>query len=175
FDEWVRPGGVLDEARLRTAFPQLLRAVMAIHGAGKLHRDLKPSNVLVTPGGRVVVLDFGLAADLDDAGVGQTLADDVFSGTPAYMAPEQAAGQATAASDFYALGVMLFEALTGKLPFGGRPHEMASNKRRRDAPSAASLCPGVPPDLDAICRALLRREPTARLEGAALGERLGDV
>jgi hypothetical protein len=172
FDTWVRPDGALDETRLRAVLPELLSAVTAIHDAGKLHRDLKPSNVLVTQEGRVVVLDFGLAVDPELGGVGQTVADDNVSGTPAYMAPEQAAGKAaTAASDFYAIGVMLFEALTGKLPFDGRAGEMLAQKQMREAPSAAEHEPNAPEDLVATCAALLALHPAARPGGAALSAR----
>jgi serine/threonine protein kinase len=145
FDAWVRPENALDEQRLRAALPQLVLAMGAIHGAGKLHRDLKPSNVLVTLEGRVVVLDFGLAVDPELGGVGQTVLDESVSGTPGYMAPEQAAGRpATAASDFYALGVMLFEALTGELPFAGHVGEMLAAKQTRDAPRASDVALGLP-------------------------------
>ncbi|HET6340504.1 MAG TPA: protein kinase [Polyangiales bacterium] len=95
FDQWVRPraaeldSGVVDEARLRAALAQLCDAITAIHEAGKLHRDLKPSYVLVTPEGRVVVLDFGLAIDPQPGGVGQTLQDAGVSGTPAYVRPNR--------------------------------------------------------------------------------------
>jgi tRNA A-37 threonylcarbamoyl transferase component Bud32 len=184
FDRWVRrhdnacegPGheGQLDEARLRAALPQLVAAIAAIHAAGKLHRDLKPSNVLVTVDGRVVVLDFGLAVDPELGGVGQTVLDDSVSGTPAYMAPEQAAGApATAASDFYALGVMLFEALTGKLPFEGRAHDMLVDKQRLPAPVAAQWCPDVPHDLGTLCEELLRRDPSTRPDASLLRAKLG--
>jgi hypothetical protein len=172
FDEWVRPealAGGFDEARLRSALPQLIDAIVAVHAAGKLHRDLKPSNVLVTPEGRVVVLDFGLAIDPELGGVGHTVAEDGVSGTPAYMAPEQAAGQpATNASDFYALGAMLFEALTGRLPFEGYPCEMLVDKRRTSAPRASSFAPGVPHDLEELCARLLSREPGERPAAEAL-------
>jgi hypothetical protein len=169
FDAWVRPNDTLDESRLRAALPQLCRAIEAIHDVGKLHRDLKPSNVLVTPGARVVVLDFGLAVDPEPGGAGQTLVEQTISGTPGYMAPEQAAGaQATDASDRYALGVMLFEALTGTLPFTGRILEMLTAKQSQTAPRASSLQPNVPEDLDALCDALLVREPAQRMDGAAL-------
>jgi hypothetical protein len=169
FDRWVRPNGTLDEARLRAALPQLVSAITAIHAAGKLHRDLKPSNVLVTQDGRVVVLDFGLAVDPEVGGVGQTLVDEGVTGTPNYMAPEQAAGlSATAASDFYALGVMVFEALTGALPFEGRVLEVLTNKQRDPAPLVLSRNAGAPSDLATLCDLLLEREPSERLGANAL-------
>jgi hypothetical protein len=177
FDQWVRPGhpeGSLDQNRLRIALPQLLAAIATIHAAGKLHRDLKPSNVLVTCDGRVIVLDFGLAVDPELGGVGQTIADGSVSGTPAYMAPEQAAGKsATQASDYYALGVMLFEVLTGELPFAGRAHDMLVDKQRSDAPSASAGSPRATRDLASICDALLARNPQARPSAQALQASLG--
>ncbi len=171
FDQWVRPSDRLDASRLRAALPQLCDAIGAIHAAAKLHRDLKPSNVLVTRDGRVVVLDFGLAVDPEPGGVGQTLLEVSVTGTPAYMAPEQAAGApATAASDIYAIGVMLFEALTGTLPFNGGILDILSAKLRETAPRASSLRPDVPADLDELCEALLAREPAQRIDAAAFRE-----
>jgi predicted Ser/Thr protein kinase len=176
FDDWVRPHGVLDEARLRAALPQLAEATDAIHRAGKLHRDLKPSNVLVTGEGRVVVLDFGLAVDKALGGVGQTLHDESVSGTPAYMAPEQAAGAgALPASDCYALGAMLFEALTGGCPFEGRVGEILAAKQRDAAPRVCSVCPDAAPDLSALCDALLEREPAKRPDASELRARFGPL
>jgi eukaryotic-like serine/threonine-protein kinase len=173
FDRWTRPDGRLDEARLRAALPQLVAAVDAVHTAGKLHRDLKPSNVLVTAQGRVVVLDFGLTVDPELGGVGHTVADETVSGTPAYMSPEQAAGRpASAASDFYALGAMLFESLTGRLPFEGHAGEMLAAKQRDQVPDPHSLAPGTPGDLAQLCLALLAREATERPARAALFQAL---
>ncbi len=175
FLTWVRPPeSGLDQARLRNSLRQLAEAIDAIHCAGKLHRDLKPSNVLVTPQGRVVLLDFGLASDRQQGGVGQTVHDDSISGTPGYMAPEQSAAKpALAASDFYALGVMLFEALTGRPPFEGPVNEVLLRKQHEDAPVPSSLCEGIAQDLEQLCVQLLQRDPEARPAAAEIMQILG--
>jgi serine/threonine protein kinase len=112
-----------DEARVRSALAQLVDGLMALHGAGKVHRDIKPSNVRVTPAGRVVLLDFGLVADLADASDVEDRANIV--GTIDFMAPEQAAGGVVGPpADWYAVGVILFVVLTGQLPFRGDPPEV---------------------------------------------------
>lgn len=161
-----------DEGKLRDALAQLARGVMAIHAARKLHCDLKPANVLVEPSGRVVILDFGLITDRSHDRIGQTLGMTL-AGTPAYMAPEQATFKhAEAASDAYAIGVMLFEALTGRLPFTGTDPEVLIAKQSWDPPPPSSLAPGVPPDLEALCLRLLARDPAGR---PSLGELLRAV
>jgi serine/threonine protein kinase/tetratricopeptide (TPR) repeat protein len=156
----VRPAGALDEARLRSTLAQLATGVMALHARHVIHRDLKPSNVLVTPEGRVVLLDFGLVAELDGAGVAVSWESVV--GTPKYMAPEQAGGgEVTPASDWYALGVMLYEALCGQPPFAGTLLSVLQDKQRRDPPP---LPPGGdrPEDLAALALRLLARDPRRR-------------
>ena len=162
--------------RLRVALRQLTEGVDALHQAGKLHRDIKPSNVMVTEGRRVVLLDFGLASDApaeDDRTV--QLETQLF-GTPAYMAPELMQGQPAApASDWYAVGVMLYEALTGQKPFAGPVVEQAVLKQQADAPRPSSVARDVPDDLDALCVALLQRDPLARPSGAEVLARLGSV
>ncbi len=152
----------LDLDRLRAATSQLAEAIHAIHAAGKLHRDLKPTNVLVTATGRVVVLDFGLVQERDAPETDQG-EEALIVGTPAYMAPEQAGGErATAASDWYALGVMLFQALTGRPPFVGSVREVLGAKQHLDAPAPSQLVRGVPADLDQLTHALLQRDPALR-------------
>ena len=153
----------LDEDRLRSAFRQLAQGVHGLHEMGKLHRDIKPSNVLVTSGGRVVILDFGLVADVDPAGERESVP---LAGTPDYMSPEQGAQLSlTPASDWYSAGVMLYQALTGKLPFSGKFFEVMMNKQSKDPPAPRELRPQTPADLDELCMKLLQRDPNARPTG----------
>ena len=162
-----------DFDRLRAALPQLARGLHALHAAGKIHRDVKPSNIRVTSDGRVVLLDFGLVAELERRrGAGET---GTIVGTVAYMAPEQCAAEVslTAAADWYALGVVLFQALTGRLPFDGSPARVLLDKQINPAPSPSRFVRGIPRDLEELCRELLEREPGDRPGGRALLARLG--
>ncbi len=165
-----RPGR-LDLEKLRDALRQLALGVAAIHTAGKLHRDLKPSNVLISQEGRVVILDFGLAVELQGAERG----NDGLTGTAAYMAPEQIDGQSAAAGDWYAVGVMLYEALTGRRPFTGSLIQVLMDKRKRDPPPPNHYDPSVPEDLNDLCVALLQRDPASRPGAAEILEQLGSV
>ncbi len=156
---------IFDPGRLRDAMRQLAEGIEALHQDGKLHRDIKPTNVLVTPEGRVVLLDFGLTAELESSGRHRTR-DRQVVGTVAHMSPEQAAGLSiAAASDWYSVGVMLFEALTGRLPFVGPPQEVILAKQTRTPPSPSTLVEGLPEDLVRLCVALLDREPKGRPTG----------
>ena len=120
--------GSADLFRLELALPQLASGLNALHGAGKLHRDIKPSNVLVAEDHRVVLLDFGLILETD--GLSSLDGTQATSGTPAYMSPEQGAGEPLGpASDFYSVGIMLYEALTGRVPFRGTYLEVLNAKR----------------------------------------------
>ncbi|HUH02184.1 MAG TPA: serine/threonine-protein kinase, partial [Kofleriaceae bacterium] len=149
--------GEPDLPRLRSAIAQLALGVQALHAAQRLHRDIKPSNVMVSSEPRVVLLDFGIIAEVGAAGA----RGDVV-GTPAYMAPEQADGAASPASDWYALGVVLFQLLTGARPFAGSGKAMLFDKSRYDAQPVAALAPEAPEDLASLCDALLCRDPAGR-------------
>ncbi len=167
----TRPGK-LDEARLRNALGQLARGLVALHAAGKVHRDVKPTNVLVETGERerVVLVDFGLVTDANasanvEAGI---------AGTVAYMAPEQGTGGAVGpAADWYAVGVMLYEALTGQLPFFGSAYEVLTTKRTHAPPRPREVAPNVPEDLDVLCMELLAAAPENRPDGEVVLRRLG--
>ena len=118
--------------RLREAARQLAEAVAALHAAGILHRDLKPSNVMIGPEDRLVVLDFGLVERLDKRVVEGPAS---LSGTIPYMAPEQAAGRSlNEAADWYAVGVMLYEALSGQRPFEGPAAKVLLDKQNLNPP-----------------------------------------
>jgi len=147
--------------RLKEALKQLAAGLGTLHHAEILHRDVKPSNVMVTTERRLVLLDFGLAADLQPELRGSTTRG--IQGTPEYMSPEQAAARETrAASDWYAVGVMLYELLTGFLPFSGSPLGVIQRKQTEDPVDPLELAPDAPPELCRLCTALLDRDPEKR-------------
>ncbi len=139
------------------------------HQAGVIHRDLKPHNVLVDRDGKLHLTDFGLAKELT-CGVKSLTQTGEILGTPAYMAPEQAAGhgkEASPQSDLYSLGVMLFRMLTGDVPFRGHPQSVVYQILNVDPPSPSSLQPLVPGGLAAICLKCLEKQPSDRFSSAA--------
>ena len=149
---------VYREDRLRATIGPLAEALAALHAAGCVHRDVKPTNVLVTAEGRPVLLDFGLASS---EAAESTLGG---AGTPEYMAPEQIVeADVGPAADWYAFGTILFEVLTGRLPFEGPRHEILYRKTRERPPRVSELNGGAPADLAVLADGLLATDPAARL------------
>jgi serine/threonine protein kinase len=153
---------------------QLLRGLEHAHAMGLVHRDLKPDNVLVEwRNGRdhARIIDFGIAIAVEgspDSAARLTGAGQII-GTPGYMSPEQARGEAVdPRSDFYSLGTIMYEMLTGKLPFDGRPVDVLVMKLKKDPPRFEQAAPGlaIDPLLERFCFKLLSREPGNRFTTA---------
>jgi len=161
-----RLGGLCDFERLRGAVGQLASGLVVLHEARCIHRDIKPSNIRVTAAHRVVLLDFGLILDDDP----ETRAQIV--GTPGYMAPEQAVGDITPKADLYSVGVLVYEALTGQLPFDGDPTVVLRAKQLREPRPPKDLEPGVPEDLNDLTVELLRTDPERRPSATELLARI---
>ena len=137
----------------------VLDALGAAHAAGVIHRDVKPANIIVGPG-RIKLVDFGIATFVGEAASNVTAAGDLV-GTPKYLAPEQIGGQrATPETDLYAIGVVLFEMLTGTAPFDrGTPVATALAHRDEPPPDVRTLTPDVPPRVAAVIKTALQKDP----------------
>ncbi|MEZ4393603.1 MAG: serine/threonine-protein kinase [Polyangiales bacterium] len=166
--KWLGSGPLEVVRSLRFVRP-VVAALARAHSLGVVHRDIKPENVFISQqdGGEftVKVLDFGIAHLRHEARL--TAPGEVF-GTPEYLAPEIGLGEGCVpASDLYAVGVMLFEMLTGALPFDGDLARLIEQHRTAPPPSARARNPEVPEELDALVARLMRKDPAARAEGSA--------
>jgi eukaryotic-like serine/threonine-protein kinase len=143
---------------------QVLEAARFAHRNGIVHRDLKPQNVIVDAEGKATVTDFGIAR----AGVSEITQAGSVMGTPHYLSPEQAQGHdVTAVSDLYSIGVMLYEALTGRVPFEGESAVAVAMKQVSQAPQLpSSINPEVSPALDAVVVRALEKDPGERFQSA---------
>jgi hypothetical protein len=158
------------EDRLRSTLLQLAEGLSYLHSGKRIHRDIKPSNLLVTDEGRVVILDFGLVTYADE----RQTRSRFLVGTEFYMAPEQAATRPVGPeADWYGVGVVLYQALTGVLPFVGRPKRVLELKQTSRPVAPRELLPEVPPDLDQLCMDLLATDPDRRPRGRDVLRRLG--
>lgn len=157
------------------AIPLLIQACAGIgyaHRAGLVHCDVKPNNLLVTPDQHLKVTDFGIARALGSIQPGEK--SSVVWGSPPYLSPEQAAGEPPSpASDVYALGVVMYEMLTGRLPFTGQNAAELAQQHRLHTPLPPSRYnPSIPPELEEIIFKVLSKEPAARYRTA---DQLGRV
>lgn len=167
----IRARGAFEVDAALAIIIEVCKGVGYAHRAGLVHCDIKPQNILVTPDNSIKVADFGIARALS----GTVLEDgmegseeDIVWGSPHYFSPEQAAGEPpTPASDVYSIGVVLFELLTGKLPFQGVDYrELALAHITQPAPSLLDIDPSLPVELDQIVRKVLAKEPSTRYRTA---------
>ena len=168
--ERIRVEGRLDPREAASITAQIADGLAAAHDAGVVHRDVKPSNILIdTQTGRAKIADFGLArAEFATSGDSRTL-DGSVAGTPAYMSPEQAKGaeHVDGLTDIYGLGVTLYEAITGEVPFRGTTQIVLRQIEEDDPRPPRELNDKVPLDLQTICLKCLKKEPRSRYTRAS--------
>jgi serine/threonine protein kinase len=166
-EQAIAAHGALPLPRAADVAMQVLNALAHAHGLGVIHRDLKPANVMLMPGGAVKIMDFGIARV---AGGEQLTTAGFMMGTPAYMAPEQVMGrEVDARSDLYAVGLVLFQMVTGELPFKGKTPVQIAQARLNETPVAVgSLRPDLPAWIGQVVDIALAREPEKRFRSALL-------
>jgi eukaryotic-like serine/threonine-protein kinase len=163
----LQAGPITLEETLRLAIP-LADALAYAHSQGLIHRDLKPANVLLRPDGSPVLADFGLARPIIGNSAAQITATGAVIGTLAYMAPEQFSAQpADARSDLYAFGVMLYEMLTGRVPFEGDSAQIMYGHLQQPPPPPRQLNPALPDPIERLILQLLEKNPDLRPHSAA--------
>jgi serine/threonine protein kinase len=167
----VADGQQMDQRRAADLIRQVALALAEAHRQGIIHRDLKPGNIMLDDRGRPKVVDFGLARREQDPTL---TGHGIVVGTPAYMSPEQVSGQpVTAAADIYSLGVILYQLLTGRLPFEGSVTQLTYLIAHQQAPSPSLFRPDLDLRLEVICRKALAKEVADRY--ATMAEMAADL
>ncbi|MBC7303729.1 MAG: Stk1 family PASTA domain-containing Ser/Thr kinase [Nocardia sp.] len=163
--ELLRERGPMPPHAVRAVAEPVLRAIGTAHDAGLVHRDVKPENVLISDAGEVKIADFGLVRAVAAA---NTTSASVILGTAAYLSPEQVTtGTADARSDVYSFGVLIFELLTGRVPFSGdNSLSVAYQRVENDVPAPSQFIGGVPPEMDALVAKATSRDPAQRFADA---------
>jgi eukaryotic-like serine/threonine-protein kinase len=163
----MRDGGGMPTEKALDIARQIAEALVYMHGEGVVHRDLKPENILVTTDGQIKIMDFGIALDesarrLTWSGLSSTI------GTPDYMAPEQVSGRrGDVRTDIYSLGVILYEMLTGNLPYSGpNVYNVMRAKTAEDPQPPSAFKPDIDPHLEEIVLHAIERSPRDRYASA---------
>ncbi|MEU1624062.1 protein kinase [Streptomyces sp. NPDC020096] len=166
-DEDVAQHGAMPTEKALKITGDVLAALAVSHEMGLVHRDIKPGNVMLTKRGVVKVMDFGIARALQ-SGVTSMTQTGMVVGTPQYLSPEQALGRGVdARSDLYSVGCMVFELLTGRLPFDGdSPLSVAYQHVQEEPPAPSSINRSLPPAVDALVARALRKNPADRFPTA---------
>lgn len=160
----IKERGSINQRKVAEIGSQVSQALSVAHGLDIIHRDIKPQNIMVQPDGNVKVMDFGIARAKNSM-MDKT---DAVLGTAHYISPEQAQGkELSPASDIYSLGVVLYEAVTGQLPFDGPDAVSVAMKQVNEQPAPPSeLLPGISPDLEAIIMKAMSKNPADRFATA---------
>ena len=162
--DFLGAGKTLPPGQAAKIAQDIAEALGVAHAHGVIHRDIKPANVMITREGKVLVMDFGIARLI--SGPETAPQTSAVLGTASYLSPEQAQGQSVdARSDIYALGVVLYELLTGRPPFtGDSPMAIAYKQVNATPPAPSSANPEVPPELDAVVMRALSKNPANRYQ-----------
>lgn len=161
----IKERGAINQRKAAEIGSQVAQALSVAHAGGIIHRDIKPQNIMIQPDGNIKVMDFGIAR-AGDAGLSQTA---TVLGTAHYVSPEQAQGkELTGASDIYSLGVVLYEATTGELPFDGQDAVSVAVKQVNELPAPPStINPNIDPALEAIIMKAMEKDPERRFKDAS--------
>ena len=175
--EWLQQATDISVEQAVNITIKIARGIEAAHQNGVVHRDLKPANIMMTPASEPVITDFGMACwtDLQETVLTPTGA---MVGTPGYMAPEQITGdkeKVGPASDIYSMGIILYELLTGWVPFSGNLATLLGSIVSDPPPRPTTYCEHLDPALETICLRALEKDPTARYATAGqFADALGD-